>query len=274
MGAFWGALAALGIGASDLFGRRVSNGASPLTAALAMQVVGMCTALVSVLFFSSEFGAVDMMWGGLSGLGMASGLGCYYAGLRNSSATVVAPTVATLAAVIPFVYAIVRGDDVSGLALIGAALAFIGIAVIAAGTGDPTKLKDGMTWGVLSGLGYGAGISMLVEVSDDAGVWPAVSQRFVAAIVLGCAAVLAKSVLVPPAGLRVSGFMAGIFAGLASVFGLIGIVVDAPPAVVTQSMFPIVSVVVGFLYFNDAVVRRQVFGIALAMAGVIGVVAG
>jgi len=273
VGAFWGSLAALGIGLSDLFGRRIVNTAGPITAALAMQVIGCLTALVSVLFFASELAAPDMAWGALSGLGMAGGLGCYYAGLTRSSATVVAPLVATLAAVIPYVYSIVRGSQVSSLAVTSAIIAFVGLAIIAAGTGDAAGLSDGLRWGLLSGCSYGFGLSVLVEVSDESGVWPAVSQRFTGALVLAAAAVVAKSVLLPPSGQRLNGIGAGLFAGLSSVFALVGLAIDAPPTVVTQSMFPAVTVIVGFVYFDDAVAKRQVVGLALVLAGVAGVVA-
>ena len=274
MGAFWGSMAALSIGMSELFGRRVVNTAGALTAGFVMQVVGTLTALVSVVFFASEFAMNDMAWGALSGFGMASGLSCYFSGLKHSSATVVSPMVATLAAVIPFVYTIVRGADVSLIAVVGATVAFGGLAIIAAGIGDAVGLRSGLTWGLASGLSYGTGLSVLVEVSDAAGVWPAVSQRIVGTIVLGTAAVLTKSVLWPPAGHRVNGMTAGVFAGLSSVFALIGLAIDAPPTVVTQSMFPVVSVIVGFLYFGDSVARRQIVGIVLVLAGIGAVVAG
>ena len=274
MGAFWGSLAAVGIGMSELFGRRVVNTAGAVTAALVMQMIGAVTALISVAFFASEFAIDDMAWGALSGLGMASGLGCYFSGLKRSSATVVSPTVATLAAVIPFIYTIVRGSEISTVAATGAALAFVGLAVIAAGNGDPIGLRSGLAWGVASGVSYGAGISVLVEVSDEAGVWPAVSQRLVGAVVLGIAAIVGKSLLWPPRGQRLNGMSAGVFAGLSSVFALIGLSVDAPPTVVTQSMFPVVSVVVGYLYFGDSVARRQVGGMALVLGGIAAVVVG
>jgi drug/metabolite transporter (DMT)-like permease len=274
MGAFWGSLAAIGIGMSELFGRRVVNAAGAVTGALVMQIIGMFTALVSVLFFASEFATDDMAWGALSGFGMASGLGCYFSGVKRSSAAVVSPTVATLAAVIPFVYTIIRGSDVSGISIIGAAIAFVGLGIIAAGTGDAVGLRSGVSWGVVSGVSYGLGLSVLVEVSDEAGVWPAVSQRLVGTVVLGVAALLTKSLLWPPRGERLNGLGAGVFAGLSSVFALIGLAIDAPPTVVTQSMFPVVSVVVGFWYFGDPVARRQVAGIALVLVGIIGVVAG
>jgi len=77
----------------------------------------------------------------------------------------------------------------------------------------------------------------------------------------------------PQRGQRMNGAAAGLFAGSSSVFALIGFAVDAPPTVVTQSMFPVASVIVGFVFYGDEVVRRQLAGMALALAGVAAVVA-
>jgi len=68
MGAFWGSLAAAGIGMSDLFGRRVVNTSGPVTAAFVMQLFAIVTAVVSVQVFESAFAVPDMVWGALSGL--------------------------------------------------------------------------------------------------------------------------------------------------------------------------------------------------------------
>lgn len=274
MGAFWGSLAALGIGGSELFGRRVADVAGAITSALVLQVFGTATALVSLLFVTSEIKMLDLLWGALSGVFMAIGLVCYFGGLRRSSATVVSPTVATLSAVIPFVYTLVRGADISTSATVGALIAFVGLAVIAAGSGSASGLRAGLVWGIASGLGYGIGLSWVIEVSDAAGSWPAVTQRGIGVVIMGVAAVSTKCAIVPPAGQRMNGFLGGAAGGLASVFALIGFSIDAAPTVVTLSMFPLVSVVVGFMYFGDSVSRRQVVGITLVLAGIAAVVVG
>ena len=40
----------------------------------------------------------------------------------------------------------------------------------------------------------------------------------------------------------------------------------------TSSMFPMVSVLLGFVYFSDPVARRQIAGIATALLGIAFVV--
>lgn len=272
MGAFWGSLSALFIGFSDLFGRRVVVHSTVLTAAVSMQFVGIFSSLAAIVLVSSEFRWGDVTLGGLSGLGLGTGLACYYGGLSRSSSTVVAPVVATLSAVIPFGYTVVTGDTASALALAGAMVAFVGLAMITAGGTSATRVRTGLLWGLLSGLGYGFGLSVVIEVSADSGAWPAVSQRVAAFVMLGAIAVRTAQPLIPPAGLRVAALWAGAFAGLTTVFYLLGVQANATAAVITASMFPAASVAIGHAFYRDPVSRLQLVGLGVVLAGVAAVV--
>ncbi len=272
MGAFWGLLASLAIGASDLYGRRAMARSHALTAALAMQVVAALAALVATFVVASQLLVTDMAWGAASGLGLAGGLGCYYLGLERSSAGIVAPLVGTLSAVIPFCYALMRGSESSALAIGGAALAFCGLAVISLGDRAAEDIRRGLCWGAISGLFYGFGMCMAIEVSDASGSWPAVSQRVSAALALLLAAFATQARLVPPLGARADAVFAGVLLAAMSVFVLLGFAADATQAVVTSSMFPAVSVIVGVAFFGESFDRRQGAGLVLVLIGVATVV--
>ncbi|MEM8923815.1 MAG: DMT family transporter [Actinomycetota bacterium] len=272
IGAFWGTLAALGIGASDLFGRRIVQRVGPVTAAFVMQVVGAMVAAMAVTVVGGRPTLLDLLWGALSGLGMAIGLGCYFAGLAASSASVVSPIVATLLAVLPYGYALARGGEASGIAVAGAVVAFVGLALVAGGSTAADGIRAGVLWGLVSGTAYGIATGVLVEVTEAAGAWPAVSQRLAAVMALGASAAALRAPAVPPPGLRLNGLGAGVAAGLTSVFLLLGLEADAPPAVVTNSMFPVFTVAVGAAFYGDAVSRRQLVGIAVALIGIAFVV--
>ena len=118
MGALLGSLTALGIGGSDMFGRRVTAATSPVTASAVMQLFAALLSLVAITFVSSEWIWRDVWVGAVSGLGMGSGLACYFGGLQRSSSAVVAPIVATLSAVIPYLYTLVRGTSPTEVALL------------------------------------------------------------------------------------------------------------------------------------------------------------
>ncbi len=117
MGALLGSLTALAIGVSDMFGRRVTASSSPVTASGVMQLCAALVSLLAITFVASEFRIDDVGLGAASGVGMGLGLTCYFGGLQRSSSAVVAPTVATLSAVIPYLYTLVRGTTPTLLAL-------------------------------------------------------------------------------------------------------------------------------------------------------------
>ena len=268
MGAVFGASAALFIGMAELFGRRVVAQASVVTASAVLSLFGTVVTVVAALFIGGSWVTSDMVFGVVSGLGMAAGLGFYFVGLDHSSSTVVAPTSATVTAVLPYLYALLRGEDASGLAIVGAAIAFAGLTAIATGTLEMGKLRQGLLWGGLSGVGYGSSLAMFVEVSEASGAWAAVAQRAASLAVFVVVAIVVGAKILPPSGTRRDAVASGSFGGMTSVLLVFGLRADAPAAIVTSSMFPLVSVVVGFFVFHDEVRRRQVVGVALALLGI------
>lgn len=276
MGALFGSISALLIGFADLFGRRVVGASSATTAAATMQFVAVFSALGSMVLVASSFGWRDLVIGALSGLGMGAGLALYYGGIARSSSTVVAPLVGVMSAVIPYGYTLATGARPSPLALGGAVVAFAGLAIITAGKpmGRTAFVRTGLTWGFASGLGYGFGLSVIIGASSASGAWPAVSQRIVAFLLMVVVARGVSVPVIPPKGLRLSAVTAGVLAGLTTIFFLLGVQTDAPPAVVTASMFPAASVAIGRFVYRDPVTRMQAVGIGVVLLGVAGVVGG
>ena len=273
MGAIWGLLASLSIGASDYSGRRLIAASHALTAAVLTQVVGVVLSLVAVAIVPSTWNLADMGFGALSGIGFALGLGCYYIALSRSSATIAAPIVGTLSALGPFTYAIVRGADASTFAIVGGLVAIVGIGLISSGEFDRTLVVRGLPWALASGTGYAVGVSALVDVSEDAGVWPAVPQRAMAALLLAAAAIRAGQAVTAPRGHARDAVIGGALASVSSVFILLGLAVNETHAVITASTFPAFSVVIGVLFYADRLSGRQLAGLLAVSVGVAAVVA-
>ena len=271
VGLIYGALTSLSIGVSDLFGRRVVNARGPVVTGATMQFVAFLTSLVAVGTVSSRFVVGDFLVGLASGIGIGVGLWGYFSGLERSSSAVVAPIVATLSATIPYGYAVIRGASPAVLAVLGAGVALIGLVVITLGGGRTEAMAAGLKWGVISGLGYGFGLSVVIETNSDSGAWPSVGQRLTAFALMAAIATRLRIDPRPPPGLRLAAIAAGIAAGFSTVFFLFGVQADATSAVVMASLFPAVSVVVGRFVYSDEVMSRQIAGIGIVLLGVIGV---
>jgi len=274
VGAFLGALAALGIALTDIPGRRLNVRAGPITTSATIQFWGGVCALLGLLFVGSTFRGDELVLGLLSGIGMAVGLGGYYAGLLRASSAVVAPIVAVLNAVLPYIYALIRGSSPSAVAVGGAAVSFVGLAIVTASGSLEGDIRAGVRWALISGVGYGVAISVLVDVGDGAGAWPGASQRLSAFIVIAALALHRRARPLPERRETHLGVFAGVFAGATSVLYLLALEADPSSAVVTASLFPIGSVAVGRFTQGDLVTRAQVIGIGVVLFGVIGVIAG
>lgn len=275
MGALLGLLSSLMIGLSDLFGRKIVRVAGVASGSLTLQLAAMSTALLSVVLFGGVFSAHDVFLGLVSGICMGVALGAYYRGITVSSATIVSPIVATLSAIIPFGYAVVQGSSPTVLAIIGSVIAIAGLIVITTGGGVVTRsVQKGLWWAAASGIAYGIAFAVVLEATDEAGPWPAVWQRVGGATVLFLVVRQRSGSALPPKGSRVSGVLAGVFAGLCSVAYIAGVRIDASATVITASTFPAASVAVGKLAFDDPLSRRQIAGLMIVLLGVVGVALG
>ena len=267
LAALLGLLAAFGIGLSDLFGRRVVLAASAVTAATAMQLFAGVATFAFALVTASEFEPGPFLWGCLSGLGMAGGITLYYLGLERSTSTLVAPIVASLAALLPYLYAVATGTPSSALAVVGAAVAVVGLVFVTGGAVSVERMRAGVKFGLLSGLAYAWAAIAFIEAADAEGWWPPVGQRVAGLIVLLPVASLMGRRRYPPPGQRVNGMLSGFVTAFVSVLYLASLGFNPAVGSVALSTFPVFSVLIGRVFFADALQRSQMVGIALVVGG-------
>ncbi len=222
----------------------------------------------------SRFDSTDFAWGSLSGLGIGAGIWFYYSGLVASSATIVAPLVASLGALVPFAYTLFRGDGGSVVAALGALLAVTGLVFVTGGSVSRETLRTGAMWGVLAGLSYAVGGIGFVEASNGSGWWPAVSQRMTAAILMFVVAFGYKVSPVPPRSQLGNAVLLGVVVAVTSTLYLASLSLNPSIGVIAVSIFPAFSVLIGRTFFADPVRPSQVLGIALVIAGVAAVSVG
>ena len=274
MGALFGLLAALSISTTELFGRRVTNEVGPIVAASVTSLLAAVTALFIAVVTDGSAITRDMLLGAGSGLGFGVGMSTYLQGVRVSSSAVVGPVSAALTALIPFTYAAVTEEAPAVLGYVGAALAIVGLMFVTIGGSAATNVVGGLPFGTMSGLGYGLGTLVLINVSDDSGSWPIVTQRITAFGAIAVFALARRRPILPPRQYAPTALAAGLFAGLSSVLALIGLSANAAAASVTITLFPAGSVLIGRLLFRDAVTRAQVIGLAVVIAGTVAIVLG
>ena len=182
------ALSALAFGTADFSGGKASRRADPVAVTVVSQLLSVPLLLLLVLVVPGTPTAVDVAWGLGAGVAGAAGVMLLYRALAAGMMAVVAPVTAITAAVVPIVAGLVTARSPGTLALCGAVLAVVAIALVSLGDGG---VRGRVSTGIL-GLALAAGglfgvfFALLGQADADAGMWPVAAVRL-SSIVFGLA---------------------------------------------------------------------------------------
>ena len=263
-----GVLASVFIGVSDYYGRYCARRAHAMTSVGTAFIGGLAVTAVLLFFVPSAIGYEALVLGAVSGALMAVALSAMWHSMAISSAAVASPIVAAFTALGPLVYGLATGERPSRIVAAGIALAIVGllVAVIVPDLGG--RLRAGITFAVLAGSAFAVATVLLARTSLDSGMWPAVSQRLVASVVMLVATRAMRIPQVLPSTLRLPGLIGGMFGG-AGIATLIAGLQRGPvgEVAVAGSLYPIVTIALAVLFDEDRLRWWQVIGITAVLAG-------
>lgn len=273
--ALLGLVASVCLGVSDFLGGTLSRRVPLLTVLLLSQAVGVAAVLPRLLFDEpgGDLGAA-VLWGVVGGVGVAVGVSSLYEALATGTMGVVAP-LAALSVVVPLVAGLLAGDALGPLLVLGMVVAVVG-TILATGP----EVRGGARGGIrpillalLSALGFGVS-NLTVAWGSVHHVTATLLANAVTALVLYVVvAVIRRHVpkasgrpLVGIVAIGVLGFAANLCFALASLSGLLSVVA------VCASLFPAVTVLLGWRILGERLRPVQLAGVLLVFAGV-GVIA-
>ncbi|WP_300681611.1 EamA family transporter [Nocardioides sp.] len=263
----WACATALAYGMSDFVGGLGSRHASYWTVGFVAQGASLLTSIVIALGMSGSPLGVDLLWGGLAGIGNAVGTLLLYRGLGAGAVAVVAPVSALAALVLPLLVAVGEHGTLPLLTLMGAATALIAIWLVTTGGGrEPrgAERSTALAVGTLSGAGFALMFVALSHISPGAGGAPLVLNQAVAASVAFGGFVLTGA-----------GWHRGAWCGIAS--GALGAAATVAftvasrygnlgPASAIAALYPCVTVTLAVLVLGDPLSRRQGAALVLSAA--------
>lgn len=272
MGGLLALVAAVAYGTSDFVAgvasRRLSAG--PVT--VTVQACGLVAAGLAVLLFPGTGPAVAALtWGSVSGIGSAAGTLSLYRGLSAGPMSVVATVSSVLTAVIPAVVGIALGERLAAAAIAGMSIAVLAIGLISwqPGSGDGRRVRAGLGYGVLAGMGFALLLIALDRAGTHAGAWPLVPGQAVSLLLtapFGRGIRELRSAR-GPAALTIG---AGLLGGTANLVylaatgrGQLAIV-----AVLT-ALYPAVTVLLARIVLLERWTRLQAVGLVTAAAAII-----
>lgn len=115
-------LASVAWGVADFLGGLKSRVVPTIVVLLLAQVSGVLAISIVVAIAGNAPPGPSILWAALAGVFGTIGLAAFYRGMAVGSISVVAP-IAAVGAVVPVVFGIATGDDVSGPQILGFVLA-------------------------------------------------------------------------------------------------------------------------------------------------------
>jgi drug/metabolite transporter (DMT)-like permease len=260
-------------GTADYFAGRLSKKHHPFAVLGFSQVIGLFVGILIVVVSGSWQGKVlgldgFLIPGALAGIFGYIGLACLYEGLSTGRMGVVSP-ISSLSTVIPLAYALITGDVLSTITLVGVVIALIGV-FCASGP----ELSQGLPIKPLllalgAAAGFGLALTFLAIGSQSSALLTMVSMRAATFFVTISLAIKFKTtgnfnkkdmpVLI---FIGAADFLANLLLGIACTKGLVSV------AMVFGSLYPIATAVLAFKFLNERLHKVQYIGIALAVTGV------
>lgn len=260
-------------GTADFFAGRLSKKNHPLAVLGLSQVFGLLVGVLILIISGSWQGKVlgldgFLIPGALAGVFGYLGLACLYEGLSTGRMGVVSP-ISSLSTVIPLAYALITGDALSTITLVGVVIALVGVFCASGpelSQGFPLKP---ILLALGAAAGFGIALTFIAIGSQSSALLTMVSMRgatfFITiflAIKFRTTGKFTKKELPLLIFIGAADLLANLLLGIACTKGLVSV------AMVFGSLYPIATAVLAFKFLHERLHKVQYFGIALAVIGV------
>jgi drug/metabolite transporter (DMT)-like permease len=268
---FSGLASAASWGAGDFSGGLASRRTSVYVVVIVSQVVGgFLLALAGLLLHERLPTRDDVLWSAAAGTFGAAGLLGLYHGLATGRMCIVAPVTAVASGLLPALIGLFLEGVPGTPQLAGFTLALPAVWLVSQAEGP----AGGWHWRelvlpALSGLGLGAFITLISQVSDGAIFWPLVAARITSLIILGTAVLLLRKWERPAKRQLPLIALAGVFDMGGNAFYVLAAQLGRlDVAAILTSLYPASTLLLAWLVLNERLTRPQGVGVALALAAV------
>jgi drug/metabolite transporter (DMT)-like permease len=263
-------------GVADFFGGLQSRRLAPLPVAFWSQLVGGLALLLALAVSRTPFALGSVLWGLVAGIAGGLGLGCFYRALAIGLMSLVAP-ISACGALVPVAVALARGERLGLLPWLGVVAALGGILLVslhigpADGAGATIRRSIGLALGAALGFGFMlVGLGVGASVPGAQPLWTVAGARLTVLATIGLLIAAGPRALPWPgrqigavAAVGLLDTLANVLFALASRSGTLGIVG------ILGSLYPVVTVLLGWLVLRERLSRVQGGGAALALLGVV-----
>jgi drug/metabolite transporter (DMT)-like permease len=285
MSLLFGLFTAIGFGAGDFFGGLASK-KSP---AMSVSFYSQCTAAALIGIIALFLGGVPdingVLWGGAAGVAVGLGIIKYYRALSKGSMGLTATVMGVFSALVPFAVGLMIGERPSWIAITGVLIVIGALVLVTNRENEPDNThssdrasaynKAGLYDGIIAGVCFGFSFVFVGLATTVNPLWPvfATATGSLAPILI---VQLVKKGTWPSIGRsRKATLLSGISQGLGFIaFGLA--VLDGLISIVSVAgaLSPIPTALIALAVLGERLSKKQVGGVAVALAGVVFLVVG
>ncbi|MFL5496277.1 MAG: EamA family transporter [Gemmatimonadales bacterium] len=271
---------ALLYGAGDFTGGLATRRTGVLPVLVVSQLSGLVLLLLLLPFLpAASPSRADLLWGLSAAVTGSVGVALLYHALAIGRMAVVAPTTAVCSVTIPVLASVLLGERPGEAAVAGILLGVGSIVLVSqqtapgAGAGAPDhrpawRLPPGVGIALVSGMAIGLFFLSLARTRAEAGMWPILVSRAVAATLFGAAAAVRRhSVRLP--GVLLLTVACGAMDMSANALYLLAARMGPLSVVVTlSSLYPASTVLLARVVLGERLNGRQIAGVGCALAAI------
>jgi len=266
-------LASVFFGLSDFLGGTLSRKLPMLTVLFLSQIVAVISLTPQAIIDPFDFSATSsIMWGLVAGFAAAIAVSSLFKALAIGTMGVIAP-ITSLSVLVPVTVGIIMGDQLTIVLALGLAAAVVG-TVLASGPEIKRKVPSAggtqaIVLGGIAALAFGVA-NLAIALGSATSVTTTLLTDAVTVLVMYTGGLIIFKQVPKARGLSllgivaigVLGFAANISFAFASLSGALSIVA------VLASLYPVVTAILGWRFHNERLMRVQLWGVALVLAGV------
>ncbi len=260
------------LGGADFAGGIAARRARSTVVVAWSNAAGLLCAVGMVALMPGQFTSADLVYGLLAGVCGSLGAVLLYRALAVGVISLVAPTAAAAAAMVPGVAGLLRGEHVTAAAGVGIAAALTAIVLISRSSPNASRLGSagrGIGFALLAGVSFGAFLIILGRTATEAASWPLVFARCASLPILLLVVRLSGSSLQLPAAPARLALLSGVLDMISNVLFLVAI--RGGHLLLTgvlASLAPVSTVGLARILLHEHLRRSQKVGAALALFSV------
>ncbi len=238
--------------------------------------IGICVVTPLSFLVADSFTLKDFLIGGFAGLFGIGGAGFLYAGMQKATYVTVIPASGVVSALVPVVWGVFSGDNLSFLHIVAVVVGLVSIALTFGVTLQTfTGSLNGLKEGILAGLGFGGFFVVIENTSKDTEPWASVGSRVFPLFILLFILRLTRNSQKPSktaipyvlgSGLaNVTASTCFLFAvnrGMLSITSLL------------SALYPAITVLIAHFLISEKMTKSQIFGVGAAIFSMASIAIG